>query len=300
MNKKNLFKTLAICLFASTAIISCSSDNSSSPKEVEVTPNDPDNPNPPTSGQNLYKHRVLIEDFTGAWCQWCPRVSHSIELAEAEYGDDIVVAAIHNSGSNDPNNGGHDPFHLSSQNQLMNKLGVNGFPTVYINRDKKWKYPEDNNIQDPKSYLQTGSPIGIKVASNLTSNSGTVTVSLKFANDYAEQLKYVVYILEDNLTFRQANATTHYGNTTGTPRWEETFTHNSVVRSSGASILGTDIPLEKSKNNQEFISQPLSFNYTSSDITKLRVGVIVLNNAGKAINAQVVNANTTSDYVLVN
>lgn len=304
--KKNLLKVIALCFFATTAMVSCSSDDSSTQKEVEVNPNNPDNPNNPnnpgnpTEGNKVYKHRVLIEDFTGAWCQWCPRVAYSIEQAEASYHEDIVVAAIHNSQDPNVNSGGHDPFHLAGQNALLTQMDVQGFPSVFINRTKDWKYPEDNNIQDPKSYLQTGSPIGIKIQSNLTGASGTVNVSLKFSFDYTEQLKYVVYILEDGLVFRQANATTHYGNNSGTARWENNFVHNSVVRSAGANILGTNIPLDKSKNNQEFTSGNLNFTYTSSNANKLKVAVVVLDASGKALNAQVTPANTTIDYVLAN
>ena len=41
-------------------------------------------------------HRPLIEEFTGLWCQWCPRGYVAMEEVNAHYGDMAVVLCYHN------------------------------------------------------------------------------------------------------------------------------------------------------------------------------------------------------------
>lgn len=40
--------------------------------------------------------RVMIEDFTGTWCQWCPGGIQSIEDLIGIHGDKIIPIAVHN------------------------------------------------------------------------------------------------------------------------------------------------------------------------------------------------------------
>ena len=42
-----------------------------------------------------FKQNVVVEDFTGTWCGWCPRVSGFVRLLKQETSDAIVIA-IHN------------------------------------------------------------------------------------------------------------------------------------------------------------------------------------------------------------
>src|SRR5690606_30741029 len=91
-----------------------------------------------------------------------------------------------------------------------------------------------------KLFNEGGSPIGIKIESNLAATSGKVDVSLKFSQNISQELKYVVYLLEDGLVFQQANASTLYGNTSGEPRWEMNFVHDHVVRATN-NFLGEAI-----------------------------------------------------------
>lgn len=240
-----------------------------------------------------FKHRVAAEDFTGTWCVYCPRVSYAIDNLQEKENDKFVPVGLHR-GAAATNSQQHDPWNYASASKLETQLKVTGYPTAYINRDKKWKGPENNNINYPLEFLQTSSSIGIKIESTLGASSGNVKFSIKFGEDIKEQLSYVVYVQEDGLVYRQANGTTLYGNNTGAGRWEMDFVHNNVVRA-GSEIMGTDITKDK-VSNSEFNSDNLSFNYTSVDVSKLEVTVLVLNSDGKVINAKTVKGNSSSDY----
>lgn len=240
-----------------------------------------------------FKHRVAAEDLTGTWCVYCPRVTYAIDELEKQNSEKFVAIGIHR-GVAAVNHQNHDPYNYESATQLEDAMKLTGYPSAYINRDKKWKGPENSNINYPMEFYKTTSSIGIKVESTLGASNGTAKVSLKFGEDVNQQLKYVVYVLEDGLVYKQANATTLYGNTSGTGRWEMNFVHNNVVRA-GTAIMGTDIAKDK-VSNSEINLDNLSFNYTSVDPSKLEISVLVLDADGKIINARTVKGNTAADY----
>lgn len=42
------------------------------------------------------KKKVLVEEFTGTWCGWCPRGIVGLDKLNEKYPDDVVTVAIHN------------------------------------------------------------------------------------------------------------------------------------------------------------------------------------------------------------
>ena len=77
-----------------------------------------------------FKKRVLVEDYTGTWCGWCPRISYAIEKLEDETEDAVIVAAHQG-----------DPMQFNKISSLMSNFNITGFPTGIINREVSWTYP---------------------------------------------------------------------------------------------------------------------------------------------------------------
>lgn len=67
--------------------------------------------------------RILAEQATGTWCQWCPRGHVFMDYMASEYPDYFVGVAVHGSGN--------DPMRMNS---YVEKLGINGYPEVAMNR----------------------------------------------------------------------------------------------------------------------------------------------------------------------
>ena len=65
-------------------------------------------------------HRPLVEEYTGLWCQWCPRGYVGMEEVNAHYGDDVVVACYHN----------RDEMAITS----TYPIGETGFPNASVDR----------------------------------------------------------------------------------------------------------------------------------------------------------------------
>lgn len=298
-------KLLPVLLFgiASLGFVGCSSSDDSEPQSTEVDF---------TKGD--FKQKVLIEDVTSASCVWCPLGSFTIEeLEKSEYKDKVIGVGVH--GDFNPQSV-KDPFVLPGINNLMKAVNLKGWPHLSFNRNSAIAgtafqsfIPKRNNGTETqytfdatlfknfytknKLFNEGGSPIGIKIESNLAATSGKVNVSLKFSQNINQELKYLVYILEDGLVFQQANASTLYGNTTGQPRWEMNFVHDHVVRATN-NFLGETIAAGQTTANEFKASADLT--YKTEDLSKVSVVVAVLDKDGNIVNAQKAKANTTQDY----
>ena len=82
-----------------------------------------------------YQANVLVEDYTGTWCGWCPRVSEAIRLLKLE-SDKISVVAIHVG----------DNMEIAAANTLTSTFGVNSYPHVKLNRNSQWGGDQPNTL----------------------------------------------------------------------------------------------------------------------------------------------------------
>src|SRR5690606_36166407 len=140
--------------------------------------------------------------------------------------------------------------HLSfDRNTEIRGTGFQSFLTQTATGVYEFSPSKFETFQKNNNLLKEGSPIGIKIESNLAATSGKVDVSLKFSQNINQELKYVVYILEDGLVFRQANATAMYGNNTGKPVWSMNFVHDHVVRATN-NFLGEPIAAGQTTANE--------------------------------------------------
>ncbi|MCL2097746.1 MAG: Omp28-related outer membrane protein [Bacteroidales bacterium] len=238
----------------------------------------------------LYAHKVLIEDFTGAWCGWCPRVTYSIEQVHSRT-DKVLVAAIHRGNPSGPY---YDPWNLSEGVALETALNLQGYPTAFLNRVTEWTYPENANINQPINMLKQTSTYGIAISSTLGAGSGTITVSFSF-KESLPNARCVVYVLEDDLRCDQVNYTSFFGGASVLVN----FRHMDVVRKVvSSSILGQNIPSDQSVADNVYTMSFTASSYTSSNIDKLKVMVILLNSNGRVENVQVAPANCFQDYEL--
>lgn len=232
---------------------------------------------------NLYfTHKVLIEDFTGTWCGWCTRIIYAIEQVQAQTQNAIAVG-IHND----------DPFDFSGRMPLENYLQVEGaYPFATINRKTIWKHPQHHFVNQPIDLILPESPIGIKISSTLGATSGTVDVSFSFKETIQDELRYVIYVVENGLIADQTNYNTDLYNgisvLTG-------FNHDHVLRGVYGNILGNDLG-QPSTAGTEVTLTGLPVSYSSENMDKLQVIAFIINAQGKALNVQIADGNTQKDY----
>lgn len=241
------------------------------------------------SNDAKFVHKVIIEDVTGTWCGWCPRVAEAIvRVKDHPKGSFVIPVAIH----------GNDSMAIPSiLNPFGTRFQVTGFPFALINRSAKWEGDQPNNKSAVLNKIQNDSPIGIKISSNLNvdgsngSGSGTVTASFKFSQGY-ENLKYVVYVLEKGIVKQndpQHNYTSYFGGGSTLPN----FVHNDVVRAVSGSVLGNDLGTVSSGQEVVKDNQQVAYNLFTKNLQNVEIVVFVTDASGKVLNAQVAHANET-------
>ncbi|MEC4113196.1 Omp28-related outer membrane protein [Myroides pelagicus] len=295
--------TVLKLLLAITAVITLTSCSSSSEEEV-ITPKEP-------IGDYAFKHKALLEEYTSISCTYCPYGAFILqELEKTEIKDKYISVAVHD------NFGGiKDPFKVHNVNDFIKATRASYFPALFWNRNKnvwgienaffnltgeKDELNEDKTLESirKRGELKTSSIVGIKINSDIKNTKGQVTFSVKFAEDFNQDIKYSVYIIEDGLKQRQYNGTPLYGNKNGSGRWENDFIHNHVLRAAD-TFLGTIIPSSQTLKNKETTLTVELDQFTVENIENSSVVVVIMNNNGAVLNSQKAKANTKQDYEII-
>ena len=270
----NFFTTTTVGTLSVYAVYQVSSTVSLTSPTIQI----------PVSQAINFNKRVLIEDFTGTWCQYCPRVSYSISQVRAQTNDAVVVA-IHRGAS--------DPYNFSAASVLESMIGLTGYPTAMLNRKTDWTYPENNNIAQVVNLTNGVNPrIGLAMTNSVNSTNGNVTVqvNVKFGKNFSG-LKLVVYALEDNLLYNQTNSTSFYGGVNPITN----FNHKDVLRAFlTTSILGDDIPGATTLNN--VYTRSFVYNLGGAQAANIHFAAFVVDSAGNALNSRDALANETQTF----
>lgn len=128
--------------------------------------------------------RALMEEFTGAWCGFCPSGFIGMKLMNERHSEDFICASYHNK----------DAMQITQNYPVP----VNSFPAACLDRSHMTDaYLGDTNrdmgIESTwKSQCELPTPLDINVKADLTSNTGIINV-------------------ESECTFRDNAATDKYG-----------------------------------------------------------------------------------------
>lgn len=224
--------------------------------------------------------RVLVEDYTGTWCGYCPRVAFAVEQVHAQT-DKMVAVAIHRPSSN-ISSSVYDPYNYDTS-ELEDFIDVPGYPKGLLNRRTQWTFPEDLNVAQVVSLTQGENPkLGLALQPVINGNTITVDVNVKFSDEFSN-LKLVVYVLENGLIYDQHNYTTFYGGAALLPNFE----HNHVLRAVLTPLLGEGV------NNSETVTNNIytkTFTATMpeniSNSANIEFVAFIVNQNGDALNVR--------------
>lgn len=288
MKKRFLLQSVVLFLAIGAGLSSCSKSD-----DGEVTTPTVD---PPVVVTNDYKfeHRVLLEDFTGAWCQFCPYVAHDIDELEKSIPTKFQAMAIHNGDSFDFFPAKRKAYEADYIKRL--KLKSWGYPAAYVNRNVDFRegVPSQQVLENVQAY----SPIGIKIFSSMTDAAANVSVSLKFGATYAKGVKVAIFVLEDGLVLRQSNATQFY--LPIVKGYSENFVHNNVVVGLGQNdFFGELVDASKTVEKAEVVLEDVLVMYKINNVDNLKVVVVVSDQDNQVLNVGLAKGNSTKDYVVV-
>ncbi|MDX1461746.1 MAG: Omp28-related outer membrane protein [Marinirhabdus sp.] len=228
------------------------------------------------------KRKVSIEDHTGTWCGYCPRITEAIEKVH-DLTDNITVVAIHNN----------DEMALDFEQLIREEFNVTGFPTGRLNRTTSWITPYDTS--DVIAMAGQNSPVGIGISSSVNGSTLNTTISVSSEEGLTGK-KLVVYLVEDGILADQTN----YLNTNPNSQYYNMgdpiidFVHDDVLRASLTEIFGNNISttaaLEEYTTN---LSTQISPNFV---VENLKLVVMVTEEDNSTINSQYAYVNETKGY----
>jgi len=249
---------------------------------VEITTN------PETFSVIIPKRKVVIEDYTGTWCGFCPRVANAVNLLKEET-DDIAIVAIHETA-----NSFEDPMHFDQVQLLKDAFGIEGFPAAKINRSVDWATP--HVVEDVTAIAGLDTNLALALNSELIDGELTVQINVVYEEGSSQGDKLVVYLLEDGIIYDQVN---YYDQDSSSPFYNAGspipgFVHNEVLRNSLSSVLGDEIPVTSALT--EYVTSyviTLPSNYVTENLSFVAMVVDADNNAK---NAQFAHLNEDKSY----
>ncbi len=240
------------------------------------------------------KRKVVIEDYTGTWCVWCPRVTAAIEAVH-DATDDISVVAIHQAGTGEY----ADPMHFPQYVDLEEAFEVGGLPAARINRTTPWilpTIPNETHYEAITSLAGAVTNMAIGINSQLSGNQLIVEVNVAYEEGSSQNDKVVVYLVENGIIYLQKNAydtidqSIYYEMGDPIPNFE----HNEVLRASLSDVFGDEIP---STGALEEYTKTYNFD-VPSDYNKdnLSLVVMVVDENNNAKNSQFAHVNEDKSY----
>ena len=199
----------------------------------------PSLPGDPAPSSSSFQKRVLITQYTGTGCGWCPIMISVLRAFndDPEYKDKGVITALHSYNKN-------DPMYLSTS--LNSAMNISGYPAVNFNLIKSSSMTVTK--RDPAAELQLyflpafdkqykkQAKAGISVASLIDGNQLVLNIETKAA--VSGEYKVAAWLMEDNIKAGQAN--------NGISSEEGFNTHHNAIRAiAGPDFYGYGTKLEK-------------------------------------------------------
>lgn len=226
-----------------------------------------------------FTKKAVIEDYTGTWCGWCPRVSYAISLVEDQT-DKVFAIGIHNG----------DVMANSFGGQMEAAFNISGFPTAYIDRSSTWTFPEPSNFAQAVSAATGTTDLGLAISNTISGTTMDINVKTAFVAN-KDNIKLVVFVLEDNIIANQINYTDYYGGASTITGFE----HHGVLRYSATAVLGDAITSTIGIHEYDYTVNLASYNV--SDVNKTSVVAMLVDQTGKVVlNAQKVLVGLTQAF----
>ena len=187
---------------------------------------------------------LLIEEFTGHKCVYCPTGAHYIhQIKQQTYGSRVVALAIHSGGLSEPEPGNYDLDLRAGTfgEELYAYFGSPAQPRAGFNREKidgtNVFYGTPATWQTKAEQVLAQSPVmTLQIINNYDSASRKLCahVKSKFLSANTQSLKIALFISEDSITGYQLNN----NNTVGTTPEIENYVFMDVMRDAFAGSFG--------------------------------------------------------------
>lgn len=146
--------------------------------------------------------RIVFEEATGTWCQWCPRGAVFMDSLAKLYPTTAMAIAVHNG----------DPMTVAEYDAGLS-AAVPGYPSGLVDRKGGPFDPSDFITEHDNRITETGVACDVTVDAtyNSTTREYNITMGAVFATYLQGDLRFNCVIVEDDVTgtatgYRQSNA----------------------------------------------------------------------------------------------
>ena len=206
---------------------------------------------------------VLIEEFTGAWCGWCPDGAVVLEnILDANPGRTFGVS-IHNGDA------------MAFSDGIASGFNVTGYPNGMVDRvlfagESKEPHSRGAWSANTTSQLSAYTPVDVSITANgwnSTTREISITAEANFVDYAAGDIRFVFYVVEDSVTgsgsgYDQVN---YLNGTAGHPYFGAGdpivgFVHRHVLRALPSGAYGNTGVIPSNVSPSSTYSE--SFTYT--------------------------------------
>ncbi|MBC6400402.1 MAG: Omp28-related outer membrane protein [Ekhidna sp.] len=259
---------------------------------------------------NTRGKKVLIEEFTGEWCGFCPTAAYNLSLL-ASRSDVVIMTAIFSAQR--PG----DKYEYKHVDALERELGINGAPHGLADRREvegriqaaSINHAEFKPVLDQiEEIFETPAQLGIAIETELSGSTVTIKPSIKFYEEITSGIYYTIYINENKLDGTgQAN---YYS---GSPGYQESkfytqpdiltdYEHNHVLRKNVTDAFGKLIPASSVVLNGVYEPSPVDVDLSEYVVENCEIVVFVhqslRGSGGKSVfNTQMVAPGESVDYL---
>jgi len=191
---------------------------------------------------SAFTKKVLIEEFTGAWCGYCPDGAHRVQSIIDNNNGNAIGVSLHSS----------DDMAIAHTNYLETTYQNTGYPSGMVDRVPfngttstwnrgSWEYVANDQLIKISS-------CGLAIKSEINGASATVEVHAGFNTTLNGDYRLTVYLIEDGVTgtgygYDQRN---YYNTDSESPFYEkgdpiEGYEHNHTLRAVLSESLGDPI-----------------------------------------------------------
>ena len=140
-----------------------------------------------------FTKKVIIEEFTGAWCGYCPDGAYRLDNLINSNANNIIGVSTHSG----------DAMEVSQTSFLESTYQNIGYPSGMVDRVSYdgyvtlnrgyWEYFSTNQLSKVVS-------CGLAIKSEVKGNTATVDVHAGFSSSHSGDFRLTVYLIEDEVT----------------------------------------------------------------------------------------------------
>ncbi|WP_040247728.1 Omp28-related outer membrane protein [Psychroserpens mesophilus] len=234
--------------------------------------------------ESTHTTKVMVEDYTGTWCQYCPRLAYALDQAVAA-NNNIIPVAIHDDND----------MPYPNVDVLLTTFGITGFPSGRVNRTINW----NESTNQPVSLLANRQNMGLAINSSISGNTISAEVKVHYDLKPSSPNRLVVYLLENGLVYPQVN---FYNGDPSSPFFQQgnpimDYVHNHTARTTFTDVFGDTIPnSEATTGNTYTANYTLTVPASVQNTANLELVAFTVGPDNKVLNVQKADLGENKDF----